>query len=490
MRRVDNNAPRLKPGTYLYFAVVWLGLVMYQVLNLSYYGLNNLSPYLAGLDDNCYYAYAHSLYFDGDLNFSNQYQVLADHGAPYTRIVFEKLVLKSPGKPENIFFAGTGVAAIPFLAVMEVLCSLLAWLGLMAPVTAVAPIYTLAYLLANITYGLAGLLVSANLLRQFGPGYATVPLLATVLCGPVLYSLLYAPGMSHLTSLFFNSLALWAWLQWRSGDAARKCLWACLCGAAIGFAICVRPYNLPMGLLLLERTVSLHYSKGQGLERLKQLAIAGTGAFIGFLPQLLVWKHQHGAWVVNTVDYQWRLLPPYFLHVLFGRRHGVFFWSPAFLLAMAGLLYALRKGQKEVAWLLAVLAGVTFMYGNWRMYWLGVSFGMRGYTDFAPIFAYGFGWILVWLRTVEPQRFQPLALKILALLAIVNVHLMIAFRSGAVSSDGPLFWLASVSDGKAYKARLRMEWRVLTDFKPDARFSLLKLPGKVAAPRAPGSGPR
>ena len=87
--------------------------------------------------------------------------------------------------------------------------------------------------------------------------------------------------------------------------------------------------------------------------------------------------------------------------------------------------------------LLAVFLGVTYMYGNWRIYWLGVSFGMRGYVDLPCVFVFGFAAVTIWLALrIGRQRAGSIARLLTMLFALVNLHLMVAFQSGAVWVDG------------------------------------------------------
>jgi hypothetical protein len=105
---------------------------------------------------------------------------------------------------------------------------------------------------------------------------------------------------------------------------------------------------------------------------------------------------QHGKFIANTTDYHFYWWGPYTLQVLFARRHGLFFWSPALLASVIALVFVIRS--KPVAgWLLGVFVAVTLMAGSWWYYWIGVSFGMRTFVDHPVVFAFGFATIAQWL---------------------------------------------------------------------------------------------
>jgi hypothetical protein len=62
------------------------------------------------------------------------------------------------------------------------------------------------------------------------------------------------------------------------------------------------------------------------------------------------------------------------------------------------------------------------------------------------------------------------------LFALVNLHLILCFRGGVITVDGPLFWLDTVSRGKAYKAQVAREWRIWTDWGEGRRAGLVGAP--------------
>ena len=80
-------------------------------------------------------------------------------------------------------------------------------------------------------------------------------------------------------------------------------------------------------------------------------------------------------------------------------------------------------------------------------------------------FAFGFGALFLWAERMQLRSWQSIATKLMVLFFIVNVHLSIAFRSGAIYVDGPLYWLDSISHGKKYKAQLGRDWAVISEWE-------------------------
>jgi hypothetical protein len=463
--------------------ILWIAASVNCFLQYSYTGIIKTQPYLVGIDQNCYFAYARSLLFDADLNFTNEYRFLAETQPASTAEVFQAMVKQSPHSPQNPFNLGTGLAALPALALARAFFSGMHLIGLSRAVSGFASIYPLLFLLTNITYGVLALACCYAFLRRwFSPAICAAAAWAVLLSGPMLYYLWGEPGMSHLTGAFFTSAGLLCWSYWsQATQLQRKCIFARLAGFCCIFAAVVRPYDLPAAVILVQPMAAYFFQRRNGLTSpprtvLLPYCFAALGCMLAALPQLIAWRIQFGTWIANTTNYPLPWRSPYALHVLFSRRHGLFFWSPGLLLAIVALTLYIRHHRTPAAWLLAIFLAVTWMAGAWWYYWIGVSFGMRTYVDHPLPFAFGFAVIAGWLT----QRLGPRALHVawesIALLALINIHLILCFRGGIIYVDGPLYWLDSVSKGKLYKAQLQREVRYWTDFTPENRAHLLQAP--------------
>jgi hypothetical protein len=471
---------------WVLFLLLWVVLVGHAALRITFKLEPWRVPYVVGTDSNCYYAFAHSLYFDRDVNFLNQYAFIVRTQPEWQAVQFRQFLSQNPERGENPFPAGTGLVAIPFLVMTHLIVLLLGAIGIVQAVSPFAPVYVLAFYAAQITYGVGALWIGFRLLSRFFGGWsASLGVAATVLCGPMIYYLLYDQGMPHLAGAFFGTLTLFGWVKWNESVTARKAgMWAVITGLSCGIAVIVRPYNLPLGVLLVEPLARVVWrcrrDELRPIALMTILAIAGAG--LGVLPQLLVWKAQYGTWIANQQGHSFSIMPPHALQVLFSRRHGLFFWSPAYLVAIAGVAIALRGGaargqtrmsaRRVAVVLLLIFAGALWMMGNWRVWWLGVSFGMRGFIDFSYIFAFGFAYLTGVVTARYPRRARLIAIELMLLFTLVNLHLMTAWRSGIVFVDGPLYWRESVFDPDRYGATLRRDWAALTHFSPAYRASL------------------
>lgn len=423
-------------------------------------------PYLTGFDDNCYYAYARSLLFDRNLDFQNDFTFIAETHPGSTGSIFRQALNGDDVILRNFFFVGTGLAALPILAVTRAMAG--------SEVSPFASLYPAAFAVGNLLYGVAALgLVYAAIRRWFTAGQSWLGITATALCGPMLYYLYAQPTMSHLPGAFFTSLAFFGWAR-RTETSSCHIGNLLLMGFAAGFATIIRPYNAPVCLLILSPL--LHAGTGKSLlVRLGSCTLAAAACAIAVLPQLLAWRVQHGQWIANTQDHAFPSWPRYLLHVLFHRRHGLYFWHPALLISTVGIVYFARTRSAYHGWMmLAIFIGIVWMAATWRIWWLGVSFGMRTFVDLPFLWAVGFSAAGTWVQ--GKMGSLRVAGQVLLLFALINLHLMISFRGGVIWVDGPLYWLDTVSSGRKYKQQLAREWTYLTDWRPGYRANLLHAP--------------
>ena len=162
-------------------------------------------PFLTGFDDLGYFVYAHSLFFDGDLDFRNEYKFIVDLLGPDLAgpSFAEWLAAAGGGRPPNHFSIGTRLAAVPWLALFHAVARLAVALGLASSMPpSCGPWYMFAYLCANLFYGLAGLWLTARVVaRHFDPAIARAAVFSCTAAGPALYYFLYQPGILHAKTM-------------------------------------------------------------------------------------------------------------------------------------------------------------------------------------------------------------------------------------------------------------------------------------------------
>src|SRR5581483_3818294 len=114
--------------------------------------------------------------------------------------------------------------------------------------------------------------------------------------------------------------------------------------------------------------------------------------------------------------------------VLFSTQKGLFFWSPALLLAVAGAFLARRWPRSFVAATGVTFALQLFIVASWSEWQLGGSFGHRAFTDgfalVAPLFASTFDW------AASRPRARALIAAFAALAVLLSIAQMLQYWLG------------------------------------------------------------
>jgi hypothetical protein len=290
---------------------------------------------------------------------------------------------------------------------------------------------------AGLCYMVLGLAILGRLLsRHFSAG-ATLAALITVTWGTNLFHYgTYDPVFSHAYSFFLIAafLALTdTW--WRDPRVATSAV----AGAVAGLIVLVRHTNAIFLLVLPLYGVtdgsSLRTRARALADRWPALAGIAALAAIVVLPQLLIYRQAAGRWVfspyaeVNGFDFG----SPHVAGVLFGVRKGLFFWSPALLLAVLGVAVARGWALELRVAAVTIFCVDTFLIASWRDWQFGASFGHRGFTDgfaLAAVFlASAFEWI-----GARP-RLKPWAAAATTLLVALSVAQMYQYWIGILPSS-------------------------------------------------------
>jgi len=357
-----------------------------------------------------YFSHVRSLYFDHDLDFTNEFEHFGILGRG------DKVQPTATGHRRTIFSVGPALLWLPFYAVGDGLARLRGTVE-----DGYSSLHIRAVCLASLFYGVLGLLLVYGVLRDLVGRFVAAVSVVLLLYATFLYwYLAVEPAMSHAVSFFASALLLAAFWPRRAelgwGGAA-------LLGWLVGLAACVRWQNavlllLPAATLLsqLRRRPALTVVKGS-------LTLAAFG--LGVLPQLLAWKAIFGQYLLldppHGRDFL-RLDHPFLLQTFFSSRHGLFYWTPllwAGYLGYASLLW--RRPRAALALLLPLLtmSYVNACSGDW---WAGGSFSNRRFDSLLPLLALGLARSLAVLDAAV--RRWPQGILVPALLAVVGANLL------------------------------------------------------------------
>lgn len=387
-----------------------------------------------GVDGVGYTLWVRSLVGDGDLDFADEIDRVHPGELPGAD------QRTATGLRPNKYGVGVSLLASPFYAVARVVDRARGAVGAEAE-EGWTVVDRAALALASIAWGFTGLVLAHRLaLRVAGPAAAgwAVSLLAAGT--NVLYYFVREPFLSHLDSFFALALATWLTERaWRRGGGVDAWLAA---GAAAGLAATVRLTGilfLAVPLVLLGTD-----AKREGRWRRDRLAGLAVGWALGMAPQLLAWRIVYGAWWADAYEGEGftHLFAPKLLAVLLSSRHGLLAWSPLLVLALAGVPELLRRTPVWGRALLVWAALLWWANASWEQWWLGHSFGHRGFICLFPFFAVA---LAVFLDGPARRLDRRLVVGAIALGVAWNAALMLAYLAEMIPYSGSFSWWAFVT---------------------------------------------
>ncbi len=375
-------------------------------------------------DARYYYVYLPSLVLDGDLDFANQ---MREHWAPDVAVE-----LAAPRTPTGAVANKFPVGAALTLAPAFLLGHGIARAG-GAPTDGYSWPYQVTCFAAILALCWWAAVLSDDLLvRGFGlsPRLALAAVLGYWVGSPLLYYSFREPFMAHAVGWFWATSA--TWLAWRLGVQARtealSPLYLSLLAFSAAMAIVTRPTNACVVVPVAVHVIAVVIRAGAGR---RLLAAAPPALFAGLLPivvQMWAWHEVFGRWLVYSYGgegFHWAR--PRAWETLFSSRHGLFFWSPLLLVAVAGVAWLFRAPREVPRGLLASLvAGFLLLwYCNscWWCWWFGDACGARAFVEAGALFVVGLAGAAEW---VARSRFplKPGVIAFAGLAVAVNLVLV------------------------------------------------------------------
>ncbi|MGC9327925.1 MAG: hypothetical protein ACP5I1_09850, partial [Candidatus Hinthialibacter sp.] len=381
----------------------------------SLFLLVSLQVRIAPPDLAFYYSFAHSLLYDADFCFADQYA--------HFPFAYHETYLSPQDLPANDWPMGAGIAWLPFLG----LSRLVQWIGSAA--ASIPPPNGLRYfdqwvvtLGATLLYSLGALWLTHRYGRRekLSPKALVWALGLTAAGSSYSYHLFVNSADSHPPSAFFIILFL---LLRQNHQSKPRLHSAFAAGLIIGLAGLVRPHNLIFLLTPLLDWMIGESAKPSFRSFTAHYAAMLFAALLAFFPQLLVWKTLYGGWlaVPRTEDVLWT--QPELYNTLFSDFHGMLSWSPLFGLGFIGLF--LKKRWLPLAIPLLLL---LYVYSCNIAWWCGGSFGNRRMVSYTPLFILGLAALL--------EKIPKLWLKIFAVIcALWTFSLLLAEVGGSIQLD-------------------------------------------------------
>ena len=426
-------------------------------------------------DEIQYFAYTHSLFFDRDFDFGNEYMHFYESNPRKFEAIYTDLYLKKEdltGLPINVAPIGTGLFWLPAYAVTHLFVTVANSLGANVPADGYSQPYITAICLTSYLLGCAGLLLCYLMSRRlFGKRVSAVGVAVTWLATPLIFYTVVAPPWSHATSLFTVTLFLWYWLRTRRETGREWREWPAL-GLCAGLMMLVREQDalflIVPGLEVAVRLVS-QWRKSKLADReallrpIGGLILMGVMAAIVFIPQLVAYRAITGRFGPSRVVFsKFTWTSPNALNVLFSPEHGLVPWTPLVVVAMLGLALLWRRDRLLAGALAVAFFVQVYIAGSFLTWQSAGSFGQRRFINSTAIFVLGLVAVLSWVLARGVPRW---AVGAIALLFVAwNGGLLIQYALWTSDQRQGLEW-ASVLQGQlempAKAARLL--WTYITD---------------------------
>jgi hypothetical protein len=410
----------------------WLALVLLFLVSLP-----AVTTRIYASDEAEYFSYLRSLWFDRDVSFENEYRYFYDHGLANAAGFHETFLERqsATGLRENWGTIGCAILWSPFYAAGDLAARALHAAGRPVPVDGFSKPYVAAVCYGSAVYGFLALVLSAAAARaalgEAGRRAGEEALAAAAVLGatPLAFYMYVSPPFSHACSAFAVAAFVLAWLRvrrtWSVGGFV-------LLGALGALMTMVREQD---AFFACGPAVDLLWTfAGAGRKRLPLIAgaAAGAAAFaIAFVPQALSYLALNGrvgpSQIVSRKMYWWA---PHAWQVLVSPEHGLLFWTPLVLLAIAGVVaWAAHRDDRRVVAIafLVMFALQVYVSGSVESWGAAGSFGHRRFIGTTVVLVTG---LCVLWRAAGTRRGRTMVAAAAVLCAWWNVALMIQFGTG------------------------------------------------------------
>ncbi|HSJ27825.1 MAG TPA: hypothetical protein VLB67_06400 [Acidimicrobiia bacterium] len=384
-------------------AAVWLTLACLGAFWLSTF-VPRADGSLLGSDGTHYFSYLPSVILDGDLDFTNDYEILLA-GEPEKRDEYLN-ALTPTGRPANVWSIGPAILWSPFYIGAHAVMLVLSALNYPVSADGYGYPYQLAALTASVLYGGLGLILIQRAVGHVVENRRSVAVALVLVTagGNLIYYMTIEPHMSHAVSVLGVGMLSALWLPNRTGSGPPH---AAKLGVVAGVMALVRPQDgLFLALPYLDRLLQ---ERGTMTPRrlavlARDGAISAVAAMIVFIPQLVVWQRLWGSvaspYSHRGEEFYW--LDPALFEVMLSMRRGLVVWHPVFLFALAGLGILYRRDR---ALALSASAGFLlqwYLIASWWAWEQGKSFGGRMFIVCTPLFVIGLA--ALWDRVHQEGR--------------------------------------------------------------------------------------
>jgi hypothetical protein len=355
-------------------------------------------------DARFYFAYTHSLVKDCNLDLKNEYIDL-NIGTVFTNTVVS-----------NSYPPGVSLFWIPLYQNADALTRIIG-----ANNQGYGFIYQLSVALTNIFLGVFGLYLIYRLLTKYFSEKVSL-LTAIFLFGAtnLLFYISVEPINSHAASFFISSLFVFYFLK---KEAKKEKDYYLALGLLGGIAGLIRTQDLL--ILILPLIQILYNSKKDFKAQLTGYLQLVIGAFIGFLPQILLWKYFFNTfWFSPYLNTGFNLLKPQVFHVLFNTQNGLFTLTPIIAVSFIGLFLIKKRLNTICFYSLIYFLIQLYLISSWKAYFQGGSYSIRMLITTYPLLSFG---LAGFISRIIKRYSEKFVLTLLLLSALVNSAFIINY---------------------------------------------------------------
>lgn len=389
-------------------------LILFAFLSLSYFsfGTYRNGSYKIESDGKYYYQFLVSGFYDGDFDFTNNYQTPKYDWMNAEIDIFQLKNIVSPktGRPFNPFTIGPAILWFPFFLAAQVSANFLNLFGFQIDTNPWGKFFQYTIMYSAVVYTLITLyLLYRLLLRYFEENIAIYATWLILISTNLFYYTIFEVSMSHVYDLF--TYVLFLSLFFESVKNPRLVLYIALAMAG-ALHILVRTQNVLTIILFSFLLFFIPRMSQKSPPSVKQIGIYGIVLFMGLLPIPLINNYLFGSpFAIPQGNGFLNILNPKILLVLFSLKNGLFSHHPSLLLGLLGFIAFLKsiiriEGKNEAVILKAILIAFIFqVYINSTVpdWWGGHAFGQRRLISSFPLFAFGFAYLLQRILKLYPK---------------------------------------------------------------------------------------
>jgi len=404
-------------------------LLFLPILIISFILYINYGKWV-GADGPLYYAYARSLFFDYDLNFTNEYYSSSEvYSERFLDTYKQEIWVTKTNHLANLVQIGMSLLLLPFYFIGHIFTLMINSFGAIFPADGYSFPYQFSYTFGSFVYGFFGIFIIYKVCKLFfNKFYSFLGVISTFLGTFIIFYVIFVPSYSHSVSMFSVSLFFYLWLTyfWKAKSISYKKL--AILGISAGFMMMVRIVNAIFLILPALTFINLFRKTRRSSKHSTNLIIKISIFFIflilTFIPQFISWYVIFGHPLAYIKYIQFRASGGiHVLEILFSLNHGLFSWSPLVIISLIGWYYLLRD-NKEISiflWLLFILA--VFNIGKINQWWAGWSFGMRRFDNMILPFSLGtVSFIDHFFR--KKMKFKIIVLILISILVFYNFYLL------------------------------------------------------------------